>query len=189
MKIRIFSEGKSDVKFLKDFVTHLNLSCDELSFRNLGGISGMKNTIQFEESTFEGNKNLVILDADSEFKNRIEVLDKLKANSKIEFELFLFPNHKDEGALEDLLFKLVNQKHISVLDCFDSFEKCLLSSKNKYFIPEKKDKVFAYLDAIEGKKGREKFGPDKRNYRDANLWDLQSEYLENLKVFLEKAFK
>lgn len=53
----------------------------------------------------DGGVNLVIFDADADFEDRKKKLILWKERCHVDFELFLFPNNKDTGELEDLLEK------------------------------------------------------------------------------------
>ena len=55
------------------------------------------------QNTDMGGINLVIFDADEDTESRRAELLAIKEEFGVEFELFLLPNNKDVGALEDLL--------------------------------------------------------------------------------------
>ena len=57
-------------------------------------------------------------------------------------------------------------------------------------IPTKKGKIFAYLVALlgESKSQKDKAKEDKRDYKNAEHWNLNSTFLDSLKSFLDKYF-
>jgi len=111
-------------------------------------------------------------------------------------EIFLFPNNKYDGALEDLLENIINQTNKSIFDCWNKFENCLQGCasneiKKELTIPAKKSKIYVYLETLLGKskKEKEKIKDPNREYKVAEHWDLDAEYLIPLKNFLEKYLK
>jgi len=188
MNVKIYSEGKSDVKFLIDLVKFLGFDLSKDNFENLNGKDGIKNPNMILENTVKEYKNLIVIDADNDFSSRKKEVERVKDKHNLDFELFLFPNNKDNGNLETLLLKLAVQEHQEILKCFDNFGRCLTELNKNYFVPKEKDKVFAYMDAILGPKKREKIQPSKRDYANKLIWDLENPYLNPLKKFLEENF-
>ena len=190
---KIFTESKSDVKFLKDYVEQvikINLTND--NFDTLGSWSGYKEGGKLKQSFIENNNNenisILILDADTNFENRRnEVLTDFKAFGN-PIELFLFPNNKNNGELETLLAEIAVDRKL--IGCFEGYEKCI----EGYEAPVTKSKIFAYLDALLPHINKDNNKKDliqeaNRNYRNAAHWNLSHDYLNPLKDFLTKYIK
>ena len=208
LSIRIFCEGISDQRFLRDFLkVHYDvfISDKELKenklIQNLGSWNKLKlQKIQITETYSEFN-SLVFLDADDE-----KVIDKpgFEATSKFvnelmnewswkKYDIFVLPNNQDSGTIEDLLENIINIENKSIFDCWNEFENCL--SKNKSLsIPAKKSKIYSYLECLHGVTNQEK---DKckdtnRDFQDEKLWDirnLDNPYVLKLKTFLDQYLK
>ena len=118
----------------------------------------------------------------------------IKEEFGVEFELFLLPNNKDVGALEDLLENIINPNNQPVMVCWQTYEEKLrevrIPSKTPptLTIPAKKTKIYAYLETLLGKsRSQKKLIKDaNRNYKNTQHWNLDAEYLEPLKEFLQK---
>ena len=110
----------------------------------------------------------------------------------MEFELFLLPNDKDAGALEDLLENIINPDNQPVMNCWQTYEgelaKVRIPTKTPptLTIPAKKTKIYAYLETLLGKTRSQKelIKDRNRNYETPQHWNLDAEYLESLKRFL-----
>ncbi len=181
--IRIFVEGKADKKFLEDYLNFLKL--EALEIIDVGGYTKLnlqKN--KFIENTIDGGKNLVVFDANRDTEKRRQKLSKNKSKYEIEFELFLLPNNQASGAFEDLLLNITLQEHQQILACFDLYQECIKENED-YHLPAKKAKIFAYLEALLGKKITR---DEKRDYLNNLHWNLGHSYLQPLKEFLEKNF-
>jgi hypothetical protein len=80
------------------------------------------------------------------------------------------------------------------MDCWQTYEgeleKVRIPSKTPptLTIPAKKTKINAYLETLLGKSRSQKelIKDAKRNYENTQYWNLDTEYLEPLKRFLEK---
>ena len=146
------------------------------------------------QNTDMGGINLVIFDADEDTESRRAELLAIKEEFGVEFELFLLPNNKDVGALEDLLENIINPNNQPVMDCWQTYEEKLrevrIPSKTPptLSIPAKKTKIYAYLETLLGKsRSQKKLIKDaNRNYKNTQHWNLDAEYLEPLKEFLQK---
>ena len=118
----------------------------------------------------------------------------IKEEFGVEFELFLLPNDKDAGALEDLLENIINPNNQPVMECWQTYEEKLrevrIPSKTPptLTIPAKKTKIYAYLETLLGKSRSQKkqIKDANRNYKNTQHWNLDAEYLEPLKEFLRK---
>lgn len=185
-KIRIFVEGEADEKFLGDYLHHLKLvSGADIKIVSIGGWTNLPKVVnKFREFTDAGYKNLVIFDADSNFSKRKIAMNKKKIQLNIQFELFLFPNDKEGGALESLLLKICNPNHQNIFTCLNKYKDCLKVSNKEYIYPDDKGEVFAFLEAL-GKETKD----NKRNFLDEVVWDLDHQYLNPLKTFLKKFIK
>lgn len=142
----------------------------------------------------QGGVNLVIFDADDDYKTRWEELSSLKEQYGVEFELFLFPNNQDTGALEDLLENIINPNNRPILDCWENYEEELRKleipgrTPPPLTTPAKKTKIYGYLEALlgESKKEKKMIKEIERNYENPLHWDLDAEYLERLEEFVGK---
>ncbi|AXG74997.1 hypothetical protein DVK85_12455 [Flavobacterium arcticum] len=178
--IRFFGEGKADEKFLRDFVKH-HFNIEEIDYVDVKGkdsIHLVKN--KFIMNTDQGGINLLIFDADNDFQAALDNVQKQKNECGVEFEIFLFPNNTDIGALEELLIRLTVPEHQSIFECFKPFNKCLNASGKGYNVPDLKTQVYSYLSfqKLEAKE-------EKRDYT-LDCWDLDAEYGESLKEFIAK---
>jgi hypothetical protein len=206
--IRIFCEGISDQRFLRDFLKihyQIDISDKDLKnnkyIENLGSWNKLK--IQKEKITesFSEYTSLIFLDADDEkvtdkagFAETIAFVQGLMSewNWK-KYDVFVLPNHQDNGTVEDLLENIINIKNKKIFDCWNEFEHCL-SKDNSLTIPAKKSKIYSYLECLHGVTNQEK---DKckdayRDFLNENLWDiknLKNPYLSKIKEFLDKHLK
>ena len=198
----IIVEGEADKKFFKDYYHHLfRQKAPEGSIIHPGkdGDTGGCHKLKSEESigamrqnTDLGGINLVIFDADEDTETRRAELLAIKKEFGVEFELFLLPNNKDAGELEDLLENIINPDNQPVMDCWQTYEgeleKVRIPTKTPptLTIPAKKTKIYAYLETLLGKsKSQKKLIKDpNRNYENVQHWNLDAGYLEPLKEFL-----
>lgn len=194
----IFVEGIADVAFIKQYIHHLTgIMVDDKNILSLDGWTKLKGTTwqqRMKTNTANDVQNIVIIDADKDIDaRRKDILDWKQKNS-LEFELFLLPNDKDQGALEDLLERIINPNNQPIFDCWEGYEKELVKlnipgrTPPPLTTPAKKTKIYGYLEALLGETKREKelIKEVNRNYKDSRHWKLDSEYLEPLKEFLEK---
>lgn len=109
----------------------------------------------------------------------------------LDFELFLLPNNQDAGALEDLLENIINPNNRPILDCWEDYEKELIKlditgrTPPPLTTPAKKTKIYGYLEALLFKGQKEQIKEKKRDYENTQHWNLDAEYLEPLKEFLQ----
>jgi len=183
MAVSIFVEGKADKRFLEDFISfHLGKDkFENLSFIDVRG----KDSIHLAKNEFIKNSNqegtnLLIFDADSDYKERVKELENQKQDLGIDFELFLFPNNNESGDLEILLLKLTVDKHQGIFECFKPFNDCLLGKDSSYNVPDLKTQVFSYL-SFQNLESKE----EKRDYLN-DSWNLNNEYAKPLLDFLKK---
>lgn len=199
----IIVEGEADKKFFCDYFHHLfgeQAPKDSIIHSGRDSDTGGYTKLKSEEalqamrkSTNQGGVNLVIFDADENPEARRKELLAIKDEYDVDFKLFLLPNDKDAGALEDLLEQIINPNNQPVMDCWqtyeDELEKVRIPTKTPptLTIPAKKTKIYAYLETLLGKsRSQKKLIKDaNRNYENTLHWNLDAEYLEPLKEFLE----
>ncbi len=160
-----------------------------------------KYSAKLAEHESDTEVNLIIFDADTqatggghsirfnELKQILDSMDKISNKS----EIFLFPNNKDDGILENLLEQIINPEHRCILKYFAAYEDSLASHKNeheenKYEVPDQKTRMFAYISAFKKtRKQREDF-KNKGNWMFSNpeIWNLNAAALQPLREFLKK---
>lgn len=198
----IIVEGEADKKFFKDYFHHLfgeqapqNSIIHPGKDSDTGGYTKLKSEEALQalrQNTNQGGVNLVIFDADENVEARRKELLSIKEEFGVEFELFLLPNNKDAGELEDMLEQIINPNNQPVMDCWQTYEgeleKVRIPTKTPptLTIPAKKTKIYAYLETLLGKsKSQKKLIKDpNRNYENIKHWNLDAEYLMPLKEFL-----
>ena len=195
-KFLIIVEGEADKKFMEDYYHHLfQVSALKNSIIHTGGYKKLADEVilrQMQMNADQGGVNLVIFDADDDYKTRWEELSSLKEQYGVEFELFLFPNNQDTGALEDLLENIINPNNRPILDCWENYEEELRKleipgrTPPPLTTPAKKTKIYGYLEALlgESKKEKKMIKEKERNYKNFLHWDLDAEYLDKLKEFI-----
>ena len=199
----IIVEGDADKKFLENYYHHLfNEKAPKGSITHpgkdddTGGYQKLRSEDAINlmrENIYLGGVNLVIFDADENPEARRKELLAIKEEFGVEFELFLLPNNKDAGELEDMLEQIINPNNQPVMDCWQTYEgeleKVRIPTKTPptLTIPAKKTKIYAYLETLLGKsRGQKKLIKDaNRNYENTQHWNLDAEFLEPLKEFLE----
>ncbi len=201
-RFQIIVEGDADKKFFKDYYHHIfrekapkNSITHPGKDSDTGGYQKLRseNSIgAMRQNTDMGGVNLVIFDADEDTESRRAELLAIKDEFGVEFELFLLPNDKDAGALEDLLENIINPNNQPVMDCWQTYEEKLgevripTKTPPTLTIPAKKTKIYAYLETLLGtSKTQKKLIKDaNRNFENAQHWNLNAEYLKPLKEFL-----
>lgn len=194
----IFVEGDADARFFMQYIKHLfGEDVPGERFVPLKGWNNLKteaSALRMRSMSANGGVNLVIVDADKDYIARKEEIEKWKQNNDVEFELFLLPNNKDTGALEDLLENIINPNNRPILDCWEDYEKELVKldipgrTPPPLTTPAKKTKIYGYLEALLGdtKSQKELIKEVNRNYENTQHWNLDAEFLKPLKEFLEK---
>ena len=203
-RFQIIVEGDADKKFFEDYYHHIfgeKAPKGSITHPGKDGDTGGYQKLKSEDAiglmlqnTDMGGINLVIFDADEDTEARRSELLVIKEEFGVEFELFLLPNDKDAGALENLLENIINPNNQPVMDCWQTYEEKLrevrIPSKTPptLTIPAKKTKIYAYLETLLGKsRSQKKLIKDaNRNYKNAQHWNLDAKYLEPLKEFLQK---
>lgn len=201
-------EGKHDRNFLITYLeflekgAHLKYPIEDYDIVESGGKDSLKNNndSEIKKRIQEGEKILIIFDADNNYEESKQNIEKqlkelfkelgVEAKEKENYDIFLMPNNKDKGTLEDLFEKIAKCK--DVLKCFDKYCKCIKIVQKKSMqekestevqirLPPPKTKIYAYFQALGciEKKGK-KFKIDDR------FFDLENEYLKPLKNFLKQ---
>lgn len=187
----------------KDFIVkfiehHFPGKSHELDF-DVQGIGG-KDKLEASAPIFrlaENDTNIVVFDADSPlngggFNKRKSEIETQRQKLSLNFELFLWPNNRDDGDFETLLLKMVNPKHQGVLDCYQSFEKCVGGRDPKglmYELPGLKAEMYTYIEIM-------KLSEDERKalkngfyqFDNPEYWNLDSADAMPLKAFLDRYF-
>ena len=204
-RFQIFVEGDADKKFLSDYYHHLfsenaPKNCithtGELSNEKTGGYRKLldeANLLNMRSNIANGGVNLVIFDADEDFETRRKELLAYKEEYGVEFELFLLPNNKDAGELENLLENIINPNNRPIFDCWENYEQELVKldipgrTPPPLTTPAKKTKIYGYLEALlgESKSQIKMIKESERKYENTRHWNLDAEYLKPLKEFLE----
>jgi len=202
MTIRIFVEGDADVKFIKDIILHFyNIQLTNNDIVKTDGWANIKS--KKEKGEHIRNKllenidgvNLIIFDADDDFKLRKSEIEKWKNLFNLDFEMFLFPNNKDNGELENLLEDIIKVENKPIFDCWGKYEKCLeaFSSMREIplTIPAKKSKIYSYIETLVGNSNseKEKIKDRNRDFLNTKHWELNSYGVIPLKTFLDKYMK
>lgn len=198
--IKIFVEGIADEKFIIDYLKNeYNYSIEKNGVIKTNGWDSINSKQGSEAIIIEMNKNsdneginILIFDSDTSFAQRTSDIINWKRQSNVDFELFLWPNNKDNGDFEILLENIINPINQPILDCWNNYENCLRQKQipnraTPLTTPARKTKVYAYLEALlgESKKQKKKIKEVNRNYTDSEHWDLKSQYLNSLKLFLD----
>ncbi len=170
LPIRIFCEGISDQRFLRDFIEiHYSIFISDKDLKsneyivNMGSWNRLKIQKPKITETFSDYTSLIFLDADDEkvaekagFDATIKFVKELMIDwNWTKYNVFVLPNHQDTGTVEDLLENIINIKHKNIFDCWTGFEKCL-SIDVSLTIPAKKSKIYSYLECLHGVTNQEK---------------------------------
>ena len=190
--VKIFVEGVADEKFFKDYLSFLGVSdCKILITNGKDGLFDEAIINELKSNSDNGGINLVFIDADDDYSKSKSIVLKNRDRLHTKFELFLMPDNKSTGALEDLLESIINTNNQPIFDCWQNYENNLLKIKipgriMPLTIPAKKTKIYAYLETLLGKNKKEKelIKERTRNYQNKEHWNLNSDYLKPLKDFL-----
>lgn len=194
----LYVEGIADVVFFKQYIQHcFGIAVPNERIVNLEGwtnVKGISALQRMRSTTDNGGVNLVILDADTNIESRRNDVLAWKQQNGVDFELFLLPNNKDAGALEDLLENIINPNNQPIFDCWEHYEQELVQldipgrTPPPLTTPAKKTKIYGYLEALLGetRSQKELIKEANRNYGNPQHWNLNSEYLGSLKLFISK---
>ena len=196
---RIFVEGR-DAEFVDKYL--LSLMGENNGRWEIISTGGYTNLTfvdqQFHENSDNGGINLIIFDADfpetqGGFDVRKKYLEEKMKKLSISGEIFLFPNNRDDGDFELMQEHVINEEHRCLLNCFEGYESCVGGYRDKdgnpmYITPNRKAKIYAYVESFKkSRKEKERFKNRKTFFFDnPKYWNLSSEYLDPLKLFLQK---
>ena len=195
-EFNIFVEGIADARFFKQYIHHLfgEIVADNriVILKGWDNLKTEASALRMRSMSANGGINLVIVDSDKDFQQRRAEIEQWRHVNGVEFELFLLPNNKDVGALEDLLEKIINPNNRPIFDCWENYERNLVKldipgrTPPPLTTPAKKTKIYGYLEALlfETKSQKELIKEANRNYENTQHWNLDAEYLEPLKEFL-----
>ncbi len=133
------------------------------------------------------------LDNGGGYSSRIQNYEQKKIDFQIEFDLFLWPNHQDDGDFETMLEVLTQEPHTRILRSFEDFEKSIDSynkadGKQVYHIPNQKNKIYTYISTIIKSNEEEKnFSKGFWAFDNFNYWNLKHPYLDSLKMFFKSS--
>lgn len=181
----IFVEGKSDRDFLKIYLKYLNIDDQAYEIEIVGnGDGGKDNIINTKKIEKKMDKFLVIFDADDDHNASKDNIKKQieKINPNASYEVFLFPNDKETGCLEDIYKKIAIKNNF--ICCFKKYEECINKDlkENEKVNLSAKSLLYAYLEAC----GLET-NVDKIKIAELQkIFNFKDEYLTKLKDFLEK---
>ncbi|MBK6784811.1 MAG: hypothetical protein IPG79_14370 [Saprospiraceae bacterium] len=146
------------------------------------------------------NINLVIFDADKidnegikhgcgSYENSFKKLNDFRKLHNINFEIYLWPNNKDNGCIEDLLRKLIKKDRFDIVNCIEAHQTCLRSLNIEGIrIANEKDiiRFYLYTNKVSSTNGKDV------DYTNEILWELDLENIEELKClkyfFLDNFF-
>lgn len=194
---KVTNEQDFVIKFIEHhFPTKVN-GVDFWVF-GLGGKDTLANSIPMFQLANLGDKNIVIFDADGSsngggFSIRKKAIEQERAQLKLDFDLFLWPNNANDGDFENLLLQMINPKHRGVLDCFERFEMCVGGHDPEgklYELPGRKAEAYTYVDIMRmSDEDRKAFHHDGYYHFDyLDFWDLDAEAGHALKAFLHPYF-
>ena len=194
----IVVEGIADETFIRQYLYHLfGQKVPENFILKTNGKDNLKSSVainRMRSMTDQGGINLVIFDADDYCEARRSSIMEWKELNGLEFELFLLPNNKEKGELEDLLENIINPNNHPIMECWENYEKELVTldipgrTPPPLTTPAKKTKIYGYLEALLGpsESDKKKIKEREREYDNVLHWNLDAEYLLPLKEFLAK---
>ncbi len=187
-RFHIFVEDNPDREFLIQYSKFLKKSGQlekDLSKSDITPLKGysinMDNATDIREKTESDTDVVLIVDADKFFDERIAYYESKKVEHNLVFEVFLIPNDKDSGNAESIYESIT--KRDDFWECFDKYLTCLDGKGFQTTLP--KSKIYAYNEAMR-EKANNKDVNKELNFLDTNIWDLENDYLEPLKVLLQK---
>lgn len=201
MKAIILVEGDSDKNLIKQYCEKLQKDgtlSSEIDF-DVQTVKGWATLDSDGGESFRNilkrnkeGKNLLIFDADQDPETRRAEILLWKNRYQMDFELFLFPNNTEPGAVETLLERIINPANKCVIECWHEYERLLekqiipWKSPHQPTCPSEKSKIYGYLEALVGttKPEKEKIKDKNRNFAEVNHWDLEAEGIIPLRDFL-----
>lgn len=187
--LQYLSRQNARIVYTNDVINHI-LPMD--GWENLNADDGQSQRNAMRDCTARGGVNLIIFDADNDAANRRNEIQDILNKHHLQAELFLFPNDRDKGALEDLLEGLINPANQCIFDCWERYERDLqkqyIDWKNPHqpTIPAKKTKIYGYLEALLGESNSQKklIKESNRKYLNTNHWKLDNPAIAELNNFL-----
>lgn len=177
----IVTEGEEDLRFLKKYLHFLLGSVmSDGDFKNLKGLGNLGGYVpNIKREIKKGVKVLLVLDANSNCQERRKSVEKILGGHFLgpNFPLFLFPDGRSKGTIENLLEQIIMSEHKDVFACFDGYKKCLKSKNDNYILPSKKEKIYAYKEAVGALQKR-------TDQFDSKYWNYGHPALNPLKKFL-----
>lgn len=140
LTIRLFCEGISDQRFLRDFLKihyDINISDEDLKkneyIENMGSWNKLTSLELKIKERYSDLISLIFLDADDEkvidkpgFEATVKFVTELMTEwNWTKYDIFVLPNNQDSGTVEDLLENVINKKHSHIFECWNEFENCL----------------------------------------------------------------
>lgn len=183
-KFLIIVEGKEDLFFIKNYLSHIKKDSPSIELREAGGKGGLvKEYIKQLIGELERKhgheieiKIIIVFDANENTKE--EVSKKLQ---ELKHELFLFPDNKKQGNIEDLLEQIILPDKQDIFECFENYKKCLKERNKGYQLPNKKGKIYSYKEALGALDKEKQFKPEYWNFNNSALDPLKKFLLKNLK--------
>ncbi len=180
----VFIKTLLEKTLLKD-MSQIDIICVD-GWNNLSRVA---NT--FKACTIGGGTNLIIFDADrmangGGYQNRLAYIEQVIRQEQLTAEVFLFPDNSSDGDFETLLEHLTQEDiHKTFFDCFRDYEICL---GDRYVAPNLKAKLFTYVSSQKQLSNgqRKKIGKGEWCFDNPSLWNMNSSYLDTLKLFLNK---
>ncbi|CAD5271341.1 MULTISPECIES: DUF3226 domain-containing protein [unclassified Imperialibacter] len=190
----IFVEGDTDEKFLQAIFLRHYSDGDRVQFISLGGNYKRLEEKKRVEQLKDGRRNLIIVDADvnnfNQVKSGVQVLldriaeEQERLNIPFQADSFLFPNDILDGNLESLVRNLAPLNKSDIWNCIDGYSKCVEQIQTPGFRAiDAKTKIYIYVNAHDHVKWNA-----QEWLLDTEIWNLESNSLDNLLAFLDKYF-
>ncbi|MEI0517175.1 DUF3226 domain-containing protein [Brachyspira murdochii] len=111
-KYLILVEGKADKKFLEDYIKyHYNYINNNIKIEINGGKDFNENKVINIKKYIDDNYRLIVIfDADNDIKSSMNNIKINLKNYIADDDIFLFPNNKDNGNLENMLINIACKK-------------------------------------------------------------------------------
>ena len=134
-----FTSKRENIKVVSSKHDNLKIKfTNDIEVIEVGGCDKLSNPIyssMLEDNTANGGINIVIFDADYEAKRNgnkgfdlcIQKLEDIKRKKELIFDYYLWPNHNNDGIIEELLRKLIPSNNESIYNCIESHHNCLAS--------------------------------------------------------------
>ncbi len=202
MKIRkgakIFCEGESDKNFIEALLKKY-FAIEEKEVKELIVVTEGKDNLRNQPALGSESrkavkaKNILIFDADYKesgggLVKRLKEYQHLEKELNVVFDIFLLPNNKDDGELEDLVRTCFKSDFLFFDDCWQKMINCFETKGQnlKLKLPSKDGYLFSYVDLFSEYKDID-YGKKKtnRNYLDEGIWVLDKERNYSLKILVD----